>query len=135
MGAGAVSAISAVREGRRAAENLMLDAATVQSVTGTTTDPLTGVDTPTYAAVYTGKCKVQGLDPLERNPEVVGATATVQRYRVDVPVGSFEPAIGQVITITTATLDPHLAGRKFRVVSLLHKTAATAYRLGVEETT
>jgi hypothetical protein len=111
----------------------MLDTCTVESVTGVTTDPLTGVDVPTYALVYAGKCKVQGLDPLERNPEAGGATFTVQRYRVDVPVGAFVPAVGQRVVVTAAVLDPNLVGKAFRVVALLHKTAATAYRLGVEE--
>lgn len=110
----------------------MVDRATVQAVTGSSEDPETGVVTPTYAPVYAGRCKVQGLDPLERNPEAGGATFTVQRYRIDFPVGAFTPAVGLVVTITAATLDPHLTGRTFRVVSLLHKTAATAYRLGVE---
>jgi hypothetical protein len=117
---------------RRRAESLMLDTCTVEAITGVTTDPLTGEDTPAYAPVYTGRCKVQGLDPLERNPEAGGATYTVQRYRVDVPVGAFVPAVGQRVTITAATLDPNLTGQTFRVVALLHKTAATAYRLGVE---
>lgn len=135
-----MSARSAVLQGRQLAERQMTDVCTVQAVTGTSTDPLTGVDTPTYATVYgpaiephRGKCKVQTYEPYERNPEVGGATMTIQRYSVHVPVGAFSPAIGQVVTITAAALDPHLAGNQFRVVALLHKTAATAYRLSVEE--
>ncbi len=128
-----MSATAAVRAGRVAAERGMLDACTIQAITGSTTDPLTGVDTPTYSTLYTGRCKVQTYEPYERNPEVGGATMTIQRYSVHVPVGSFAPAIGQVVTITAATLDPNLVAREFRVVALLHKTAATAYRLSVEE--
>jgi hypothetical protein len=111
----------------------MLDTCTVESVTGVTTDPLTGVDVPAYALVYAGKCKVQTRQAQERNPEAGGATFTVQRYEVHVPVGAFRPAVGQVVTVTAATLDPYLAGRSFRVVALMHKTAPTAYRLAVEE--
>ena len=107
----------------------MLDSCTV-SAPGDF-DPESGLPTP-GATLYQGQCKVQTYEPYERNPELGGATVTVQRYSVHVPVGSFEPEIGQVVTITAAALDPHLAGNKFRVVSLLHKTAATAYRLGVE---
>lgn len=110
----------------------MVDACTVSVVTGTTTDAWGNV-TPTSTVVYAGRCKVATFEPHERNPEVGGATETVQRYSVHVPVGSFEPAIGHVVTITAAALDPHLTGRSFRVVALLHKSAATAYRLGVEE--
>lgn len=110
----------------------MLDECTVQRVTGETTDD-DGHVAATYALIYTGRCKVQTYNGQEANPEVGGSTATVQRYAVHVPVGAFEPAVGQVITITRAALDPYLVGRDFRVVALLHKTAGTAYRLGVEE--
>ena len=129
----AAAIVGALPELRAAAVSLMLDTCTVQAVTGVTTDPLTGVDVPTYSTLYTGRCRVQTFQPQESNPEVGGATLTVQRYSVHVPVGAFVPAIGQVVTITAAALDPNLAGRAFRVVALLHKTAATAYRLGVEE--
>jgi hypothetical protein len=111
----------------------MLDTCTVQTVTGETTDDLTGATVPIYELAYTGRCKVQTAEALERNPETGGATLTVQRLTVHVPVGSFAPAVGQVVTVTATALDPYLVGRQFRVVALLHKTAATAYRLGVEE--
>ena len=50
-----------------------------------------------------------------------------------VPVAAFVPVVGHVITITAATIAPGLVGREYRVVALLHKSLATAYRLGVEE--
>ena len=112
----------------------MLDTCTVRTVTGKTTNPTTGAVTYTYSApLYTGRCKVQTYEPQESNPEAGGATFTVQRYSVHVPVAAFIPAVGQVIEITSAELDANLVGATFRVVALLHKTAATAYRLGVEE--
>lgn len=113
----------------------MLDSCTVRRVVPgqTVTDPVTGVDSPVTETVWVGRCKVTTYEPYERNPEVGGSTQTVQRYSVHVPVGSFRPEIGLVVRIESARLDPHLASRDFRVVSLLHKTAATAYRLGVEE--
>ena len=112
----------------------MVDACTVSRVTGTSTDPLTGASVPTLEPVYEGRCKVNTYEPYERNPTVGGGTVTVQRYSVHVPVGSFAPEVGQVVDITSASFDENLAGRSFRVVALLHKTAATAYRLSVEET-
>lgn len=111
----------------------MVDTCTVRRITGATVTDDFGNVTPVTELVYEGRCRVQTYEPYERNPEVGGATETVQRYSVHVPVGSFEPEVGQVVTIASATLDPHLSGREFRVVALLHKTAATAYRLGVEE--
>jgi hypothetical protein len=123
----------AIARGREVAESLMLDTCTIVRLGELATDPETGVTTPSETTLYTGKAKVQGLDPQEMNPEAGGATLTVQRYRVDVPVGSYRPAVGDVVEIGTARLDPNLIGRRYRVVALLHKSYATAYRMAVEE--
>lgn len=123
----------AIARGREVAESLMLDTCTIVRLGELVTDPDTGVTTPSETTLYTGKAKVQGLDPQEMNPEAGGATLTVQRYRVDVPVGSYRPAVGDVVEIGTARLDPNLIGRRYRVVALLHKSYATAYRMAVEE--
>lgn len=135
----------AIAEGRALAESLMLDSCTIARLGELVTDPVTHVATPSSEQVYPdpewpirhpwkhGPCKVQTWQSQESNPEAGGATFTVQRYRVDVPVGSFVPQIGDVVMIATAALDPHLVGRKYRVVALLHKTMSTAYRLGVDE--
>lgn len=132
-------------ESRGDAESLMLDACTIGDPGEPVTDPDTGMVTTPLTARYpdpawpdehpwkTGPCKIQGLDPQELNPEAGGATLTVQRYRVDVPVGAYVPAIGDVVEVGTARLDPNLVGRRYRVVALLHKSYATAYRLAVEE--
>ena len=121
---------SALRAGRVAAERDMLDTCTISPVTGV--DESTGAPT-LGTAVYTGKCKVQTSQAQEANPEAGGATYTVQRYAVHVPVGAFVPAVGHVVTITVAALDANLVGRQYRVVALLHKSLATAQRLAVEE--
>ena len=120
---------SITRRGRTFINGLMLDTGTIARP-GATVDELTGA--PTWTTVYTGAMSVETYEAQEANPEVAGAQVTLQRYRVKVPVGTYAPAIGDVATITAAALDANLAGRKYRVVALLHKTAATAYRLGVE---
>jgi len=127
-----VTANAAVVAGRRIAESLMLDAATVTS-TSRTIDQTTGAEIVTSTQVYTGRVKIQSGATQESTPEAGGATLTVQRSEVHFPVGAFVPAIGQVVTVTAAALDPLLIGRVFRVVALLHKSAATAYRLSVTE--
>jgi len=127
-----VSARTATLRGRRIAESLMLDTCTVTS-TSRTIDQTTGAEIVTSTQAYTGRCKIQSGATQESTPEAGGATFTVQRSEVHFPVGAFVPAIGQVITVTAATLDPLLIGRVFRVVALLHKSAATAYRLAVSE--
>ena len=124
---------AALPELRAAAESRMLDACTVRRAVGVTVDDV-GVTTPDYSEpLYEGPCRVQTFEPQEYTPDVAVATVTTQRYAVHVPVGAYEPSIGDVVEISTATLDPHLAGREYRVVALLHKSQATAYRLGVLE--
>lgn len=111
----------------------MLDTCTVRRVTGRAVDD-DGASTPTYSApLYTGACRVQAADPQELTPAVADGTVTVQRYSVHIPVGAYAPAVGDRVVIDAAALDPALVGREYRVVALLHKSQATAYRLGVEE--
>jgi hypothetical protein len=85
------------------------------------------------ALVYDGRCKVQTWQPFEQTPEAGAHSYTVQRYSVHIPVGAYHPHIGDVVTIGTCTLDPGLPGRVLRVVALLHKTYASAYRLAVTD--
>lgn len=123
--------------GREAAAELMTSSCTIVRKGKPVTDGDGDVVTPetlVYGTVLKpGRCKVQTYEAQEATPEAGGATVTVQRYRLDVPVGSYAPQIGDVATIRTETRDPQLVGRKFRVAALLHKSQATAYRLGVKE--
>jgi len=136
-------AIAAELPGLRAeAEARMRDTCAVRRVTGTATDAAGNV-TPTLSepvygpglAPHAGKCRVQATAAQEQTASLAEHTMTLQRYTVHVPVAAFEPAVGDVITIVDAVDDEHLAGRTFRVVALLHKSQATAYRLGVQEVT
>jgi len=127
-----MSMVSVTLRGRAAAERNMLDTATVTS-TSRTIDQTTGAEIVTSTQAYTGRCKIQSGATQESTPEAGGATITVQRSEVHFPVGAFVPAIGQVVTITAAALDPLMVGLVFRVVALLHKSAGTAYRLAVTE--
>lgn len=115
---------------RAMAESLMRDTVKVERRVGKP-DPESGV--APMSQVYAGKAKIQTYEAHDSTPEVIGATVTVQRYHVHVPVGSFAPQEGDVVTVTSAANDPYLAGRTYRVEALLHKTNATAYRLQVSE--
>lgn len=131
----AVSAESAVLQGRAAAEALMVDTCTVVRVTGGAgaLDPETGTKTAgSTATVYSGKCRVQTYEAHESTPDSGGHVYTVQRYAIHIPVGTAIKVDDQ-ITVTAAVLDPDLVGRDYRVVGLLHKSHATAQRLAVDE--
>lgn len=125
-----VETSAALPELRRLAESRMVDACEVSRPDGIA-DPLTGE--PPRLPIWGGPARVQTWEPQESNPEAGGSNLTVQRYSVHVPVGAFRPLIGDVVTVTSSKHDPYLVGREFRVVALLHKSQATAYRLSVEE--
>lgn len=131
----AVSAESAVLQGRAAAEALMVDACTITRVTGPAgpMDPDTGVSTaPPTSTPYSGKCRVQTYEAHESTPDSGDHVFTVQRYAIHVPVGA-DAKVDDRVRITACRMDPDLVGREYTVVALLHKTFATANRLAVDE--
>ncbi|MGE9351547.1 DUF6093 family protein [Isoptericola variabilis] len=128
-----MTAAGVLRRGRRSAAKLMVDVVRVVRLGAQVVDPITGDLVQPEAEVYAGKAKVQTYEAQEATPAAGGHTYTVQRYAVHLPVGAYAPEVGDVVTVTAALMDPNLTGRKFRVVALLHKSLATAYRLGVEE--
>lgn len=125
-----MSLASTTMRGRAFAEAQMIDAVTITRATGAV-DELTGASVSEQ--VYAGKARVQTYEAQEAGVEVGAGSVTAQRYTVHIPVGAFAPEVDDLITITTATLDPNLTGRQYVVRALLHKSAATAYRLGVED--
>lgn len=132
-----MSAHTAVVQGRAAAEAIMVDSCTITRSTGEVgaLDPATGLQTPTApTTVYTGKCRVQTYEAQEARPASGQHVFSVQRYSVHIPAGT-QVRVDDQVTISSATLDPDLTGRTYRVTGLLHKTFATANRLLVEEIT
>lgn len=134
LGARPVTARSATEAGRALAARYMTQTGTTVSIGRNTgaLDPVTYEPVPTV--LYTGPARVQTYEPVQLATEVGGGSATVQRYAVHVPVGSYVPEIDDIVTVTACALDANLAGRVFKVRGLLHKSAATAYRLVVDDT-
>lgn len=133
-----MSAATALARGRLAAQALMVDACTIQHRTGQTTDPLSGVVTPTYALKYSGKAKVQtaGAGSMGRRYNVGEVAEVMVRLELHLPiVGSESVARGDLITITVCLHDAALVGRVMRVHDLSHKSFATARRFLLEEVT
>jgi hypothetical protein len=130
-----MSAVAALLRGRVRAEALMVDACTIRPATAHATDTSTGVVSTTYGdPVYSGRCKVQRLrGAFPSNPEGGEHRWTVAPAEVHVPVaGTAGIRVGHLIEIT-ASLDPNIVGRLFRVRSGDRKTFQTAIRLQVEE--
>lgn len=129
-----MTARSAVEAGRALAAQYMAYTGTTVTVSRNTgaLDPVTFEPVPTV--LYTGTARVQTYEPVQLATEVGGGSATVQRYAVHLPVDSYVPAVDDVVTVTACALDANLVGRVFKVRGLLHKSAATAYRLVVDDT-
>lgn len=112
------------------AEALMVDSVSVSRPTGAV-DPITGK--PVTTVVYAGRAKVQTYEAFEKQPDLGGGTVTIQRYTIHVPIGGYVPRVHDVVTVTAATLDAQLVGRRYVVSGLLHKSYATSYRLLVDD--
>jgi Family of unknown function (DUF6093) len=127
-----VSATSVTARGRVAAEANMLDACTVRRVTNTS-DPDTGAATPSYTAVYTGKCKVQQRAPAAAPTDVGEAAVFVGQLELHVPTSVTGPQPDDLVTVTACALDPDLVGRTFRLRGPSHKSFLTARRFPMAE--
>lgn len=128
-----MTADGATRAGRALAARYFAQTGTTVSIGRDTgaMDPETF--DPILTPLYSGPGRVQTYEPVQRDVEVGGGRAAIQRYAVHVPIESCRPEVGDVVTVTACALDANLVGREFTVRGLLHKSAATAYRLVVDD--
>ena len=115
----------------------MVDTCTVtRASTGApVVDNNNGTVTPAApATIYAGPCRVQLPDAVEKATEVGGDALSVQAAIISLPVaGSEAVAVGDVVTVTSATFDADLAEVDYVVRGLHRKSYATARRLRCEE--
>jgi hypothetical protein len=128
-----MGALSATVQGRRLAERIMLDTCTIVRVTGQTTNPTTGVSTPTTVAVYTGKCRVKPPVTSVVSQESGGHVTVTAPGELHIPVGSYAAQPGDLATITAAVGDPLLVGAKYRIESPFQGSLITAYRFRITQ--
>lgn len=121
--------------GQAAAAAGMVDACLARRRTGAITDRDTGVSTPVYSTLYAGPCMVQAVRPLARPTDAGEDYLLILRLEVYLPITVTGLLVGDEITITASAHDPDLPGRVFRVHDLMHKSFATARRVGVIEKT
>lgn len=123
-----------IARARTAAETGMVDTCTIRRSTGETTDPNSGVITPTWQDTYTGKCRVQQRDVQAQQHDVGEDYVLLQRVQVQLPVSVVGIQVDDEVTIT-ASRDPELVGRVFLVRDLAYKTDASSRRITVTERT
>lgn len=132
-----MSRTSVLAMGRAAAAVGMTDTCTITRVTGTSTDPATGVVTPTVATIYSGPCRFQELLAFSRDAMPTPDDPQVMRSRVlQLPVAtSAGVRQGDDVMVDTCVNDPDLVGTAMVVRDESGKSEATVRRLGVEEAT
>lgn len=122
---------------RAHAESMMVDACTVTraSAGAPVVDNNSGTVTPAApATIYSGPCRVQLPDAVEKAEEAGGDALSVQAAIISLPIaGSESVAVGDVVTVTGATFDAELSGVTYVVRGLHRKTHATSRRLRCEE--
>jgi hypothetical protein len=130
-----------VVEGRTLIESLMQESCVITRVDSAVERGGMDPETMQYPAaplltIYEGKCRIQirsavasALDSSAGDRE-----STVQERELQLPIdGTDEIAINDIVEITSAALDPSLAGRAFTVVARHEKSHATARRLRIRE--
>lgn len=127
---------SVLRLGRRAAEAGMVDACVIRRRTGETVGA-DAVVTPTWATLYTGKCRVQVRSQSQagQGVEVGEAYRIVERSEVHLPITVTGLAEGDRIEVTASAHDPELVGKVFTVRDVIAKSHLTARRVTVAEAT
>lgn len=118
-----MSARTAVIAGRKAAEALMIDRATVTRPTVTTGPD--GLDHVTEMPVWAGPCKVQTYEAHETAANAAGALVTLQRYSIHLPHHVDAVRVGDLIRVAG-----YLS--VFRVTGLFDKTHVTSRRFQVD---
>lgn len=121
--------------GRAAAERLMADTCLIRRRTGETTDPFSGTITPTYATIYTGKCRVQHQEAQAREENAGQAFLLMLVLQLQLPVSVTGLEVDDEVIMTASTYDPDLVGRVFFIRDLMHKTHTTARRVSIQERT
>lgn len=118
-----MSARTAVLAGRKAAEALMTDRATVTRPTVTT--GADGLDLLTETPIWAGPCKVQTYEAHETEANAAGALVTIQRYSIHLPHHVDAVRVGDLIRVAG-----YLS--VFRVTGLFDKTHVTSRRFQVD---
>lgn len=118
------------------AESRMLDTCAIKYQTGTTTDPVTGSDTPVYTTRFSTKCRVKVAEGLSARQEDAGgrtAVTVVRELHIPVSSAAVEPGDIAVMTAIDDTSDPTLAGATLVLDGPAPGSQTTARRLQVSE--
>lgn len=121
-----------IKAGRTWHESIMEDTCTVTREGTRTLDEATGLYSQTPTTVYSGPFRFMIPPRAPTDIVAVGQTETLTRPRADFPVTtSTGIQDGDKLTVT-ASVDPGLVGRTFRLRGIAGQTHGTARRFFVE---
>lgn len=125
-----------VKEGRRAAERLMVTTVTVTRTSGTPIfDEETGEYITPTVTVYDGKARIRQRNLTAADAEAAGQLLVTQLLTLYLPfTAPGDIGTGDVVTVTGNPLDPDLIGTEYRITGTAGETAATARRFEIERT-
>lgn len=130
-----MSATTVTQRGRLFALARMLDTCTVTRLTGSSTDPETGVVTPTTSTVYTGRCRIRQAIVMDRPLSSGEAQRYIQHSILSIPTTAALLLSDDTVTITASALTPILVGRTWHVRATSGDTNSTASRYELVEIT
>jgi hypothetical protein len=113
----------------------MLDTCTVTRLTGSSTDPETGIVTPTTSAIYTGRCRIRQAVVMDRPLTSGEAQRYIQHSILSVPTTAALLLTDDLVTVTASALTPVLVGRLWHVRALSGDTNSSASRYELAEVT
>jgi hypothetical protein len=130
-----VSRASVLARGRAAAQAGMIDTCLIQRQTGSTTNPETGVVTPTWSTIYNGVCRMQEHGGYPRDITVAPDQPQLAVNReLQLPVSSSGAVrAGDRVTITACVNDASMVNRQMWLRGQPSKSEATARRFTLEE--
>lgn len=111
----------------------MTEVVSVASATAGTTDPETLEPVPGSAAGYEGPARLKWVSTTVSDGDAAGQVIATQDVVLKVPVTAPRLAVSAVVTVLSSSIDPGLAGRKFRVRGRPASGQVTAHRYTVEE--
>jgi hypothetical protein len=126
--------VRAVERGRQLVTKLMADTCVITRLGKPNVDVATGKETLANVNVYHGCCRISTSLADEFTRESAGASMTSEKLTLQIPIGAAEVRTGDQVLLN-ASVNPHLVGRKFRIVTIATDTFATAAKFTVEELT
>lgn len=131
---------TALAAGRRAAEALMTDAATVYRPGSEVFDRTTGqvVAGPPEVVFYTGPARVRVAQLADSDVQAGEQEVVLRQYRVTIPFATPLPSTGERprpgdVVDVTASPDTRLVGMRLWVTGVQYSATATAWRIIAED--